>query len=147
MENKILIIDEIKKVLGYHFKDSGDLRKDIIKSIENIVIEYRNIEFYIKHVQYNKDLIIESFIISFLKNIKRNDFERLSILLYYISQSDQLKKIFDIERRLNDSEANDLVNKIFSSILYLDFNKKEEISNYVIEFSKKYINNEEEEIE
>lgn len=139
MENKL------KKLLNYHYKNTGNLKLDIVSSIQNISMEMIKANKYLKKVEwiccsmiykYNSKLI---YIKNILQKLIEEDKEKLSSLIHIILFSKYFRSVFEIDGNINMLEIKLLIKDIEENIFLLIFDKSEDISNYILSYIKKFV--------
>lgn len=137
MENKL------KKLLNYHYKNTGNLKSDIVSAIQNISMEMINANKYLKRVEwmymiykYNSKLV---YIKNILQKLIEEDKEKLSLLIHIILFSKYFRSVFEIDGNINMLEINLLIKDIEENIFLLVFDKSEDISNYILSYIKKFV--------
>ncbi len=143
-ENKNLIA-KLTKILNYHYRNTGNFKYDLSKSIQLIVKEIMIINIYMIQLDNYKKYCdnIKKFEgeINILKNLLIIDKNKLKQLLTIILFNKTLRKVFNIKGKLNLKEVNRLFEDIELNIFILDFEKNKDISNYIIEYMKLFSNN------
>ncbi len=137
MENKL------KKLLNYHYKNTGNLKSDIVSAIQNISMEMIKANKYLKRVEwicmiykYNSKLV---YIKNILQKLIEEDKEKLSSLIHIILFSKYFRSVFEIDGNINMLEINLLIKDIEENIFLLVFDKSEDISNYILSYIKKFV--------
>lgn len=143
-ENKSLIT-KLTKTLDYHYKNTGNFKYDLSRSIQLIVKEIMTINIYMIQLDNYKKYCdnIKKFEseINILRNLLIIDKNKLKQLLTIILFNKTLKKVFNIKGTLNLQELNRLFEDIELNIFILDFERDKDISNYIIEYVKLFANN------
>lgn len=143
IEKLVDIENKLNKLFSYHHKNTGNLKIDIIKTIQNIVVEMINANRDLKKIEcvgiiygYNLELIC---IKNKLQKLIAVDKEKLSSLIHIILFSKYFRDVFEIDGNINILEITLLIKDIEENIFLLVFDKSDDISNYILSYIKKFM--------
>lgn len=136
LKNKLNIL------LGYHYKNTGNLKLDTILAIQNIIKEILDEYQYMIQMRYLKMIYIDELKINkkiaLVEKLIYLNQMKLRIIIYFIMLSKYFRETFEISKELKSYEINILVKDIQENILLLKFDNNNDISNYILAYIKKF---------